>query len=434
MRPKFRIIALLMLAVTFAGQANASIVSERTDSLMAEHKYIFFGEGENPSTDSITGLIYNFYYDQFRQFQDPAAPYFLFMSRDANLAMGIGGTVRMRGYYDWGGSINAPAFAPILIPTTPNPLHERLLGTTPAGTALFFRVIGRNKSNITYQLYIEANFGGYQMRDFKLKKAYATINDWTIGYASSTFGDGNAVPPTIDSNGPTMKMTGTAVLVRWMHSFRNRFTVAASLETPEMAVQENGTTTAARSQYLPNVAAFLQYGWSRDEHIRLSAITRFLPYRDLLNNRNHQIVGWGLNLSAIYNPLPQLTLYLSGNIGRSYSNYGGDMMLGYYDLVEDINRPGRLNSVPGYGYFVGIRYDFSHSVFASTTFAQGRYLPTANIPGSDYKYGLYSATNVFWNMTPRIMIGAEFNLGKRQNFDRAHGWARRIGAVAQFSF
>ncbi len=106
------------------------------DSLMNDHKIIFYGQGDDPQADSIRTLVEHFYYDQFRNFQDPAAPYFLFMSRDANLAMGIGGMVRMRGYFDWGGSVNQPAFSPYFIPVTKDPLTKNRLGTTPAGTAV----------------------------------------------------------------------------------------------------------------------------------------------------------------------------------------------------------------------------------------------------------------------------------------------------------
>lgn len=32
----------------------------------------------------------------------------MFMSKDSRLAMGMGGTVRMRSYFDWGGAIAQP--------------------------------------------------------------------------------------------------------------------------------------------------------------------------------------------------------------------------------------------------------------------------------------------------------------------------------------
>ena len=295
-----RTAAIMLSAACALGAMATAPADEQHEALVKDHKLIFFGEGETPQSDSIRNLVENFYYDQFRSFQDPQAPYFLFMSRDSQLAMGIGGMVRMRGYFDWGGTTGTPGFSPYFIPTQRDELNRQLIGSSPDGSALFFRVIGRNKRLGDYQLYIEANFNGYQTRDFHLKKAYATINDWTIGYASSTFGDGAAVPPTIDASGPTMKMDGTNVLVRYMHHFRKSgIYVAASVETPDMTVQEDGTSTAARSQFMPNIAAMVQYEWLTGQHIRLSAITRFLPYRDMINSRNHQKLG-----SAVQHRVP----------------------------------------------------------------------------------------------------------------------------------
>ncbi len=435
MRKIIRMWGVLAFGMVGLSVSATSPTEAMRDSLVNDHKVILFGDGDNPSDDSIRSAIENFYYDQFRSIQDPAAPYFLFMSRDSELAMGIGGMVRMRGYFDWAGSMNQAGFSPYFIPVEKDPLTRERFGTTPAGTSLFFRVIGRNKQLGDYQLYIEANFNGYRGRDFHLKKAYAILNDWTIGYAASTFGDRAAVPYTVDASGPTMKMDGTNVLVRYMHTFKNSgIVVAASVETPSMSIQEDGTNTAARSQYIPDLAAFVQYEWSRDEHVRLAGIMRFLPYRDLVTGRNHQPVGYGVQLSAVFRIVPQLKFYGTVNGGRSYSNFSGDFMLGKYDLVEDRLTPGRLRTVPGFGYLVGLQYNFTHNLFVSTTWGQGRYLPTQAALPTDYKYGLYSATNIFWNVTPRIMFGAEIDFGKRQNFNGEHGWARRIGALAQFSF
>ena len=78
-----------------------SMVDKQKDALMRDHKIIYIdGKPENADSkthqDSIRDLVENFFYDQFQSFSDPAAPYFLFMGRDADLAMGIGGCVRPR--------------------------------------------------------------------------------------------------------------------------------------------------------------------------------------------------------------------------------------------------------------------------------------------------------------------------------------------------
>lgn len=414
-----------------------SLVDRQQDSLMASHKIIYIG-GEpivvtEQHVDSLRRLIDMFYFDQFQNFSDPAAPYFLFMSKDAQLAMGVGGCVRMRGWYDWGGAIPANGFAPYLIPMEPDPTNMRKFGTTPSGSSLFFRVIGRNKKLGDYQLYIEANFNGYGGKDFHLKKAYATINDWTIGYASTTFSDPSALAPTVDASGPNNKLSSTSVLVRYMHSLNRRWTVAASLETPASAISINDYTKKV-SDWLPDAAAFIQYAWGRSEHVRLAGILRTLSYRDLKQARNFNKLGWGLLLSTVAHPIPELTVY--GNVcgGQGFESLCSDLQIGNYDLVPDPNTPGMLYAPWAMGWNIGLQYNFLPNLFASVNFSESRYLPRKGTDGAEYKWGNFLAANVFWNITPRIQCGLEFDTGERKNIDGRHRRAQRVGAMAQFSF
>lgn len=434
---KFRFITFMSLCL-FASQ----IVTGRTmteialDSTLKHHKIVRFGNGTEQQ-DSTEQMLRLFYEDQFRNFQDPLAPYFMFMSKDNNLAMGVGGVVRMRAYYDWGGALPVSGFAPYMIPMEKDPTKKRNLGTTPAGTALFFRVIGMNKKLGQYQLYIEANFNGYQARDFHLKKAYGQINDWTIGYANSTFSDPGALPPTIDAQGPNAKMSATAVLVRWMHSFKgkgSRWSIAASVEAPTNSINVIADTTAKVNQYLPDIALFGQYKWAQTGHIRLSAILRTHPYRDLLIQKNYNVVGWGLQLSAIYQPWSHITLYGMVNGGRGYTSLGGDWLMGKYDLVGEPELPGRMYAPGAIGGYAAIQYNLNPSMFFSATYGATRYLPKPDGNPIEYKTGMYFALNYFWYLTPRISCGAEFNFGRRENMDGKTGWARRAGAMMQFSF
>lgn len=427
--------AALACAAAASAQNNESLVDIQQDSLMANHKIITFGSGAADvlDNDSVRGLVLNFYYDQFRHLMDPAAPYFLFMSKGADLAMGVGGCVRARGFYDWGGAIPVNGFAPMLIPMNGDKLKERRLGSTPAGTALFFRVIGRNSKWGLYQLYIEANFNGYDTRDFHLEKAYATIEDWTVGYAVSTFSDMAALPPVIDAQGPNVKMSNTAVLLRWMHTWRKRWTVAASVEQPSMAPLAS-ETARERSQYVPNFAAFAQYEWGRSAHVRVAGIMRQLPYRDMLAERNHTQLGWGLQGSTTFHPMRNITVYGAVNGGVGYAGLGGDLLIGSYDLVADPTRPGRAYAPASWGYYASVQYNFKPNLLVSCTFGQARYLPSKPVSPDEYKYGLFGAANVIWNLTPRIMAGIELDYGRRVNFSGAARNAHRLGAMASFSF
>lgn len=426
--------ALMMALASFLNVTTARTVADnKLDSLVKSHKVIFWGDGDNPSQDSVINLVTAFYIDQYRHFLDPAAPYFLFMSKDANLAMGVGGVVRMRGWMDWDGSPNASAFAPYLIPVTPDPLHEKKFGTTPAGTSIFMRVLGRNKKLGNYQLFIQAQFSGYNSRDFKLKKSYAIINDWTIGLAPSTFSDPAAEPTMVDSNGSNVSMDQSAVLVRWAHTFYSKWKTAVSMENPEMSI-DTDANTAARSQYMPNFAASLQYEWGYLQHVQLAGIVRNLPYRDMISQKNYHVVGWGMQLSTIFNPLRQVTVYGVMNYGKAFASYSGDMLMGKYDLVPDPDTPGRLYAPRAFGVMGGVQYHFNPNLFVSATYGHSRYLPSKAVSPDEYKYGDFMCANVFWNLTPRIMFAAEIDFGKRQNFSGAHHWSKRFGAIAQFSF
>lgn len=414
-----------------------SYVDRQEDSLRSNHKIIYI-DGK-PATeseeyqDSIHRLIDMFYLDQFRNFSDPAAPYFLFMSKDAQLAMGVGGCVRMRAWYDWGGAIPANGFAPYLIPMEPDPTNMRKFGATPSGSSLFFRVIGRNKRLGDYQLYIEANFNGYGGKDFHLKKAYAMINDWTIGYAPTTFSDPSALPPTVDASGPNNKLSSTSVLVRYLHPIGRNWSVAASVETPASAMTPSDSTKKV-SDWLPDVAAFVQYAWGRSEHVRLAGILRTLAYRDLIAKKNINKIGWGLLLSAVGHPIPELTVY--GNVcgGQGFESLCADLQIGNYDLVPVPGMEGRLYAPWAVGWNIGLQYNILPNLFASITFSESRYLPKKGTSGSEYKWGNFLAANVFWNLSPRIQCGLEFDTGERKNIDGRHRRAQRVGAMAQFSF
>ncbi len=418
--------------------ATKSFVDIMHDSIVTSQKVVMFGNNTDPtnsaSSDSIKSIVERFHYDQFRHAQDPEAPYFLFLSRDSQLAMGIGGCVRMRGYFDWGGAIPAAGFAPYLIPMDPDPAKMRKFGTSPAGTCLFFRIIGQNKTLGNYSLYIEANFNGYDTRDFRLKKAYATINDFTIGYAPSTFSDPAAVPSTVDAQGPNNKMSNTSVLVRWMPRVKDRWVFAISAETPQTSITADNIETKKVDEWIPDAAAFVQYEWGKTSHIRLSGIVRSLSYRNLNAGKNHYLAGWGAQLSAVGHPHPQLTLFSTVNYGKGYAGLGGDLLIGTYDLIGDPQNPGRLYAPRSYGWNIGVQYNILPNLFVSTSFSQNRFLPSHTVEPTEYRYGLVGDVNVFWNLTPRIQIGAEFDYGMRKNFNGAHRWSKRVGAMAQFSF
>lgn len=418
-----------------------SHVDTHIDSLVSSTRLLVHENGrvtsQRPVDKDTRDRIINFYYDQYRNSQDPGAPYFLFMSKEEDIMMGIGGVIRMRGWYDWAGAIPGNAFMPYLIPITPDPASKNKLGATPAGTCLFLRLMGHNKLLGAFQGYIEANFNGNgDSHDFHLKKAYVQFRDFTVGYASSTFSDPAAVSPTVDSQGPTNKLDHTTVLIRYMPRLYKNLLGAVSVELPDTYIAADGVNTKACSSYIPDFAAMLQYDWGvhASQHVRLGAIYRSLPYRDLRTSKNHNKAGWGVQLSSVNHPVDPVTLYLTANYGAGYAGMGGDLLAGSYDLVGDPEEPGKLYAPRSFGWSVGIQYNFRPNLFVTVMGSQTRYLPSKAVSPDEYKYGMMGAVNLFWNPIPRVQLGAEVDLGVRHNFSGEHRYARRAGLIAQLSF
>lgn len=425
----------IVIATATAAYAATPAHQAIRDSIKDNTRYLMI-DGERPSSDSIRALMDDFYEDQFRHVHDPAAPYFMFMSRNANLAMGLGGEVILRGWYDWNGAMPNGSFMPYNIPMHPDATELRHLGATASGTKIFLRAIGSSSRLGKYSLYIEGEFSGYGEVDFALKKAYATLNDWTAGLASTTFSDPVALPPTVDRQGPNNKIDASAILVRWMHTWKHKWTMAASVEYPTELKMENSEYNKRYRGWVPDLGFFIQYQRpeSTAQHIRLAVTTRQLTYRNLVKGENVSNIGWGLQLSGMMSVVDPLTVYAAINAGKGVAGIGGDWTMGNYDLTPDVNEPGRMVSPHVFGYMVGLQYNFTPMLFADIVFSRAHYYPKEHALPEDYRNGTFGSVNVFYYLTPRVRVGVGFNIGNRQNINLEHRTVYRAGLLGAFAF
>ena len=383
--------------------------------------------------DSVRHMMDLFFYDQYSNFQDPLAPYFMLMSKEAHLALGVGGAVRLRGWYDFAGSIDNRGFAPYLIPVPSNPAQRRYLGGTPAGTAMFLRIIGRNRVLGDIVGYIQTEFSA-QSNTLKLKKAYAKISDWTIGYTATAFNDPAAEAPTIDGAQQAGLASRSALEVRWDHSFKRPWDIGASVAMPESQIAADNTTTQSIRDWFPDIAAYFAYRLPYDGHVRLAGMARVLPYRNLIKSENSNRMGWGVQLSSLYYPIPRLGIYFEANTGQGYSAYMGDLSIGQYDLIDNPDKPGQMYAPWALGINVGCKFNFSTKVYACMALAEARYFTRPNASPDEYKYGLYGSWSCFYEPSPRIQMGIEYLHGRRNNVNHEHGSANRVDALFQLSF
>ena len=96
------VVLLLAASAIFTAQAETAEEADTGPSYRLQHrqdmlKTVRVIGASTAGRDSVDLLLRQFYMDQFRHFQDPEAPSFMFMSRDATLALGMGAQVQVKG-------------------------------------------------------------------------------------------------------------------------------------------------------------------------------------------------------------------------------------------------------------------------------------------------------------------------------------------------
>lgn len=405
--------------------------------LLQDAKVIFFNgdEGSRADRDSVQSMLAKFYVDQFRHSQDPEAPLFILMSKDANLAMGIGGTLNVTGWFDWNGVVDGSDFATYLIPIHKTPEDMKNLGASASGSSIFFSIMGRHTPIGDYRAYIEGGFSGYGHKGFKLKKAWFQIRDFTIGLAKSTFSDPAAQPDVLDGAGANGKIDKSNVLVRWMRTWRDRWSLAGSVELPSSQPDENAPMTKKVRDYVPDFAALGQYQWNRGmSHVRLALLLRSMSYRDLVAERNRHVTGWGLQLSSVVRAGRMMTFYALGSYGRGVASYTGDLSNGNYDLLGRPGHTGELYAPATVSVTAGAKVQILPKLSSTVCLSTLRHFPEGGLADETYKYGQYLAVNAVYCVTPRIQAGLEYLAGKRKECNGESGNANRAEAQLIFSF
>lgn len=394
------------------------------------------GTGVDAPSDSAASLINQFYIDQFRHFDDPEAPYFMLMSRDANLALGVGGTINAYGWFDWHGSIPELGFKVYDIPVPNSPTQKRRLAGTMANSGMFFTLLGRNNLLGRYKAFISMKFSGYPDSKFEIDKAFFMFRNLTVGRSTSTFADPMALPPSTDDAGSNGHLNRTNVLVRYMKTTKNNhWTYAGGLEFPNQELYCNEGESVEDTPYLPDVAAFLQYQWDRGEsHVRLCGLARMLTYRDLIQQHNERVFGWGAQLSTVWNITYPVTVYAVCTYGKGDASYLCDLSGRNHDLVPDLKQPGRMFAPEALAGVIALKYNFTPNIYSDVTFSGVRYYANGRQGCNEYKYGLYYSVNAIWEVTTRLMLGAEYLHGERGNFNGEYGTANRLNMLFRLHF
>lgn len=412
--------------------AQALTPHHRTDTVMIPERVVAV-TGDAAKGHDLIAILYD---RRDLHFSEPNAPRFLFLDRDGEVLLGIGGYVKGTMSYDFDGAIdNGSEFTTFDIPVPSDPgLRNRLAGNINH-SRLFLRLVGRSERFGSYEGFISTSFaGGASGNQLKLKKAYMRLGNIIGGYYTSTFVDASAGTPVVNDQSPSGEATGTNVGIFYNPLLSKHIKIGVSLEIPSASYRTNADVTAI-SQRCPDIPVYIQYGWdNHNSHIRLSGLYRNLSYRDMTVGKNRFVTGWAVQLSGTGILTDDLTAYWQGSTGRGYGRYVNDLEGNGYDLVPSATVKGKMVAPHMADFEVGMQYTFTPEVSATACYSESHVIRQYGVADNGYKYGRYMAITCWYDPVPDLNLGIEYLYGSRKDFNTLSSHANRIEAMVKYNF
>jgi len=274
----------------------------------------------------------------------------------------------------------------------------------------------------------------------RLRHAWGELGAFGAGQTDSPFTDPDVWPNSLEYWGPTGMVFFRNVQVRWT-PVKGEGTLMFALERP--GASGDGGVYADRVEVqnikprftVPDLSGAYKYGrkWG---YLRVGGMLRRIAWDDLLADKfelGDSVVGWGLNFSSILNLGDNDVLRLQYAYGRGIENYMQDSPV---DVGLQNNRSNAVTPVLGKPLpITGIVAFLDHKWNAKYSTAIG--YSSQDIDNTDaqapnaFKAGKYALGNLLYSPVPNVMIGGEFQWGRREN--HSDGF-QSDGLKLQFAF
>lgn len=431
--------------------------------------------GENESKDSRIEFVKTAQHsdvkeilkkDREKENNSVEVPHFAIRTKDNKFVMTIGGQINTILGGDIGNDLYKNDNAGIGFVTSQIPVpavngKRADAYINPLNANVEMQVVGFGGTDNQITGYLKFGTNGVD-NQINLKKAYVTWKGLTAGMKNTLFQDNTASqPPTIDPQGPCGMVSTTAYEVSYVTPSFNGFKAALGLDMPSYYSSNgvyrgkdyktwNGTDISdkpvadpnAYNQNVPDIPFWVEYAKSDYNRIRLSAIIRNFAYKNMLENKRENAVGWGMMLSGNLNPVDPLILYMTAAYGKGIGAYIQDLSGMPLSYIPNDAHPGKMTPAPMMGVTLGATYNISPKWQINAMASEARLwkvAPYAQAAATDpgnynnYRYGFYAAGNVFYNISSYLQVGVEYLYGHRKTWDNTSASDSRVQMQIMFT-
>ena len=353
--------------------------------------------------------------------------------KDKNLSVKLSGFINLNAICDFNGLDNYDDFTTSEIPINPTSYEKSMrLHWTARQSRInldtkYLTPVGVIKGKISGDFY-SGNQGNYSF--FRLRLAYIQYKNLLIGQNTTTFGNPNVTPTTIDFEGPNSAPNLRNPMISYTNSFNKKWSYGIALEMRGSDL----TTTDTRDLPFSTVPSFV-FNINRTGDwgvITFSGMTDINRYFD--NDDHTQAkVGYGGALSVILNTnkLDHISIFAVG--GKGIANFISDLSGSGYNGVLKTN-PDKLELLTSYGGFIGYTHFWNAKWSSNLIYSFVGLEKTNLVTNQDFKFSNYALGNLFYQPFDRLIFGVEYIWGNLYVQDDSTGDANRLQFLAQFNF
>ncbi|MFI3320539.1 MAG: DcaP family trimeric outer membrane transporter [Rikenellaceae bacterium] len=349
------------------------------------------------------------------------------------------GYVNMRVAYDFNGAINShPDFVTSLIPV-PGDFSNQQEFYMDATTSRFeVKGLAKDTAVGDVELCLNMDFHGGDKGSYtpRLRLAYVAFADFLIGRHYTTFADMGVACPNIDFEGPNVCPYIYTTQIRYTHTFDSNITLGGAVEYHGYSSNSLFGDIEEVDVKAPTIPAYVEYAWDSQlgSHVRLTGLYKNISLYNTADEKNINLAAWGTQFSGSFGIGKRVKLLYSGTCGEGITDFMQDLYGSGLDVtVNTATSDPRMTFMNGF-QFIGMVHATDRLMFTAG-YSQ------VNIEGDDSRFAVtdfrqseYAFGNVFYNLTPRIQIAAEYLWGKRTNVDKASNTANRINTMIQYNF
>jgi hypothetical protein len=275
---------------------------------------------------------------------------------------------------------------------------------------------------------------------FRLRHAYGEVGQFGAGQYWSPFMDPDVFPNSLEYWGPTGMVFFRNVQARWI-PMKGEHSLVIAVERP--GASGDGGVYSDRVELeninmrfpMPDISGAYKYtqDWG---YVRAGGIIRVIKWDDLLDDQfelSGDATGWGLNLSSNIKATSSDTIRLQFVFGEGIQNYMNDapVDIGIVNNFSNAVTPILGEPLPITGLVAFLDHTWNEKFSSSFGYSRTDIDNTDGQAADAYKSGQYMLGNLLYYPVPNVMVGAELQWGRRENF--SDGFTSDATKI-QFSF